>query len=61
MKSIYKRITAMSLAVPMMFAAPDILTGCDDDKEIMEIETPDSETTIEQDPDTGEIDIETDN
>ncbi|MAT13942.1 MAG: hypothetical protein CMJ46_01575 [Planctomyces sp.] len=62
MKPFIKNLSAAAIAVPMLFAAgPVLLSGCDDDREIMEVETPEGETEIEQDPDTGAIEVETEN
>lgn len=36
------------------------LVGCDDKQTILDIETPEGELEIEQDPETGEVEIDVD-
>lgn len=37
-----------------------VISGCDNNEEVMEVETPEGETEVEQDTDTGELEVETD-
>lgn len=53
-----------SLCVPLglttfLAIAPlTLLSGCDDDEEVLDIETPNSEIEIERDDDTGALEID---
>lgn len=49
-------------ATRCLVAAPLVLVGatveCDQKEEVLDVETPDSELEVEEDPDTGEVDVE---
>lgn len=53
-------VLATSMAAAMFsmmgFAA---LSGCDNNRDVIEVETPEGEIDVEQDKDTGAIEIET--
>jgi hypothetical protein len=54
------RITAVSVATVMFAVVPFTIAGCDQDREIMEVETPEGEVEVEEDVDTGALEIEED-
>lgn len=47
------------LAFSLLFCTVTI-TGCDNKEEVMEVETPEGETEVERDMDTGALEVETD-
>ena len=49
----------LQLAAALPFAA-FALTGCDDDREIIDVDTPGTDIEVEQDRDTGEVDVDVD-
>jgi hypothetical protein len=36
------------------------MQGCDDDREVLDVNTPDGDVEVEQDPDTGDVDVDVD-
>jgi hypothetical protein len=54
------RFTALSAATLMFAVVPFTFTGCDQDREVMEVETPEREIEVEEDADTGALEIEED-
>jgi hypothetical protein len=54
------RNAGISVAAAFVLAtAPLSLTGCDQDEEILDVESPDGGVEVERDPDTGATEIET--
>lgn len=52
------RTTAVAAAALIAGVLPFTMTGCDADREVMEIETPEGETEIQEDADTGALEVE---
>jgi hypothetical protein len=55
------RSTAVAAATLMFGVVPFTMSGCDADREVMEVETPEGEVEIEEDADTGALEIEESN
>lgn len=53
------RITAVSATV-MFAVVPFTITGCEQDRDLMEVETPEGEVEVEEDADTGALEVEED-
>ena len=53
------RMTAVAAAALIAGAFPFTMAGCDADREVMEVETPDGEVEVEEDADTGALETET--
>jgi hypothetical protein len=53
MKKFFSLLLALSLALPVLG-----LAGCDTDKEVMDVETPRGEVEVEQDRDTGALEVD---
>lgn len=54
------RITAVSAATVMFAVVPFTITGCEQDRDLMEVETPEGEVEVEEDADTGALEVEED-
>jgi hypothetical protein len=52
------RITAVSCATVMFAVVPFTIAGCDQDREVMEVETPQGEVEVEEDADAGALEVE---
>ena len=52
-----KFLATMYVALSLMAVA--FISGCDNDKKILDVETPNGGVEIEQDRDTGAIEVET--
>lgn len=54
------RMTAVSFATAMFAVVPFTIAGCDQDRDVMEMETPEGEVEVEEDVDTGALEVEED-
>ena len=54
-----RKLTLSLLAAPCLMAIA-FISGCENDKEVLDVDTPDGGVEVEQDRDTGAIEVETD-
>lgn len=58
MKTLTKLLTPTLLGCTLMLGVAAVQIGCDQKEKLIDIETPRGEVEVEQDKDTGEIDVE---
>ncbi|QDT00727.1 hypothetical protein [Adhaeretor mobilis] len=59
MKTLLAKFGISSIAFALFAALSISLAGCDNEREVLDVETPDGEVEIDRDPDNGDIDVET--
>ena len=53
-------MTKVLLTAAAMFISATMLTGCDNQEDVLEIETPGGSINVETDRDTGAVDVKVD-